>query len=138
MNRASCFISSIRFVILALLLGWQGCVYAQDVPPPELLRNSKPVSALETDEGQLALMKARCDREDRWMRNVVIACALLFLFGAFCALWAQYEHRNPLLWFMAGFAFNFLAILAVLLLNRRSRRRKRERRVVDYWNFAHF
>lgn len=44
---------------------------------------------------------------------------VLFLFGAFCALWAQNTNRNPLLWFFAGVIFNLLAVLLVLSNNYR-------------------
>ena len=44
-------------------------------------------------------------------------CSLAFLFGAFCALWAQNQGRNAWLWFFLGFFFNIVAVLFVLILN---------------------
>lgn len=45
------------------------------------------------------------------------ALLISFLFGAFCALWAQNSGRFTALWFFAGFFFNAVAILIVLYLN---------------------
>jgi hypothetical protein len=43
---------------------------------------------------------------------------LLFLFGSFCALWAQNTRRDPWLWFFLGLIFNIIAVLGVLIRNR--------------------
>ena len=45
--------------------------------------------------------------------------AVSFLFGAFCALWAQNNRRNALGWFFAGLIFSVFAVLFVLYLNRK-------------------
>ena len=50
---------------------------------------------------------------------------ILFLFGIFCAYWAQEEGRNAWLWFFAGLIFGPLTGLVLLHLN--SRRRRAER-----------
>jgi hypothetical protein len=42
---------------------------------------------------------------------------VLFLFGAFCALWAQNTNRNPWLWFFLGVFFNVITVLALLAQN---------------------
>ena len=41
---------------------------------------------------------------------------VLFLFGAFCALWAQNSGRNAWLWFFLG---AFLSVITVLVLLRK-------------------
>ena len=43
--------------------------------------------------------------------------AVLVLFGAFCALWAQYTRRNAWLWFALGFILNVVAVPLVLMKN---------------------
>lgn len=43
---------------------------------------------------------------------------LLFLFGAFCALWAQNNRRNAWGWFFLGAIFSVFAVLFVLSLNK--------------------
>ena len=50
---------------------------------------------------------------------------VLFLFGAFCALWAQNTNRNPWLWFFLGLIFNVFAVLVLLVKNSNDRRRAR-------------
>ncbi len=48
--------------------------------------------------------------------------AALFLFGAFCALWAQNTNRNPWLWFFLGLFFNVITVLVLLSKNSDDRR----------------
>lgn len=42
---------------------------------------------------------------------------VLFLFGAFCALWAQNTGRNAWLWFFLGLLFSVIAIFFLLTKN---------------------
>ena len=42
---------------------------------------------------------------------------VLFLFGAFCALWAQNTRRNPWLWFFMGLFFNVITVIVLLVKN---------------------
>ena len=42
---------------------------------------------------------------------------VLFLCGAFCALWAQNTGRNAWLWFFLGLIFNVITILVLLSKN---------------------
>lgn len=46
----------------------------------------------------------------------------LFLFGAFCALWAQNTSRNPWLWFFLGLLFSAISVLVLLYKNGQDRR----------------
>lgn len=41
----------------------------------------------------------------------------VFLFGAFCALWAQNTRRNPWLWFFMGLFFNVITVIVLLVKN---------------------
>jgi hypothetical protein len=45
------------------------------------------------------------------------AGAVVFLFGAFCALWAQNTKRNPWLWFFLGLFFNVITVLVLMAKN---------------------
>src|SRR6266567_166927 len=47
----------------------------------------------------------------------------LFLFGAFCALWAQNTGRNPWLWFFLGMFFNVITVLVLLSKNSKDKLR---------------
>jgi hypothetical protein len=42
---------------------------------------------------------------------------VLFLFGAFCALWAQNTNRNPWLWFFLGLIFSVITVFVLLWKN---------------------
>jgi len=42
---------------------------------------------------------------------------VLFLFGVFCALWAQNTNRNPWLWFFLGVIFSIITVLVLLSKN---------------------
>lgn len=53
--------------------------------------------------------------------NDTTSGALVFLFGAFCALWAQNTNRNPWAWFFIGALFNVIAVLIVLGRNANDR-----------------
>jgi len=46
-----------------------------------------------------------------------VSGATLFLFGAFCALWAQRTGRNPWLWFFLGLFFSVITVLVLLYKN---------------------
>ena len=41
----------------------------------------------------------------------------IYLFGAFCALWAQNTGRNPWLWFFLGLLFSVITVLVLLSKN---------------------
>jgi hypothetical protein len=41
----------------------------------------------------------------------------LFLFGTFCALWAQQTGRNSWLWFFLGLFFSIITVLVLLSKN---------------------
>ena len=40
---------------------------------------------------------------------------VLFLFGAFCALWAQNTSRNPWGWFFLGLFFSVITVIVLLI-----------------------
>ena len=64
------------------------------------------------------------DLEDRLTtveERAAAAGAVLFLFGAFCALWAQNTGRSAWLWFFLGLLFNVIAVLVLLSKNARDR-----------------
>ena len=44
-----------------------------------------------------------------------------FLFGAFCALWAQNTNRNAWLWFVMGLLFNVVTAVVLLVKNSNDR-----------------
>jgi hypothetical protein len=48
---------------------------------------------------------------------------VLFLFGAFCALWAQNSGRNAWLWFFFGLFLSVIAVVVLLVKNENDRKR---------------
>lgn len=46
---------------------------------------------------------------------------VLFLFGVFCAYWAQQTNRNPWLWFFLGFVFGPITGIVLLVKNNEDR-----------------
>ena len=98
---------ALSFVIAAVCLGAQG-------EHPELERLRGDLTRLEMDVHVLE------DQEDETVSKLRKSLSgsrktgiILFLFGGFCALWAQNTGRNAWLWFFVGF---FLSIVAVLFL----------------------
>ena len=51
--------------------------------------------------------------------------AVLFLFAAFCALWAQNSNRNAWLWSFLGWIFHVMAVIVLLAKNSDDRRAAR-------------
>jgi Na+/melibiose symporter-like transporter len=50
--------------------------------------------------------------------------AALWLFGAFCALWAQNTNRNAWLWFFLGLFFSVITVIVLLVKNSHDREQK--------------
>jgi hypothetical protein len=50
---------------------------------------------------------------------------ILFLFAAFCALWAQNTNRSAVLWFFLGWFFHVIAVVVLLAKNSDDRREAR-------------
>jgi hypothetical protein len=51
--------------------------------------------------------------------NFASVALVHFLFGIFCAYWAQITNRNPWLWFFLGFFFAPITGLVLLSENRK-------------------
>ena len=52
---------------------------------------------------------------------------VLFLFAAFCALWAQNTNRNAWVWFFFGLCLSVIAVLVLLAKNSEDRKRHRSK-----------
>jgi succinate-acetate transporter protein len=51
--------------------------------------------------------------------------AVLFLYGVFCALWAQNTGRSAWLWFFLGLLFSVITVIVLLVKNADDRKRLR-------------
>ncbi len=85
---------------------------AQTPDSTQIKQLEQEVAALHTD-----LKDLRDEMSDK-----VEAGFVLFLFGGFCALWAQNTGRNAWLWFFLGALFNVITL--IVLLNKNSKDRK--------------
>jgi len=138
MSHSTYFISRVLSVVFAVLCFTVGAS-AQNLPSTEILKyTAKPVPQPQVDSAQLRLIETRAAEENKLVRNVVNVLLAMFLFGAFCALWAQNSQRNPLVWFLCGFSLNLFTVLAILFwFNPKNRRKKRYRRLPVCWPVAH-
>lgn len=75
-------------------------------------------------ESQLKQMEAE-QRELTTRVRRDAGAVVLFLFGAFCALWAQNTNRSPWLWFFLGLFFHVITVLVLLAKNSDDRRQAR-------------
>ena len=74
-------------------------------------------------QGQSSL-ESRVDRLERQINDSSGGIAL-FLFGAFCALWAQNTGRSAWLWFFLGVLFSVITVIVLLVKNSNDRSRAR-------------
>jgi hypothetical protein len=116
MQMKICLRLSITFLILAgfILCNYDFCVAQQSSADTEQIATlSQEVKKLQS---QVAELKANDKSNSK--RNILISTSsLAFLFGGFCALWAQNTKRNAWLWFFAGLIFTGVAVLVLLYKN---------------------
>ena len=62
-------------------------------------------SAQQPDQGRLQGLEERVTSLEAELNDVASAGGVVFLFGAFCALWAQGSGRSAWLWFFLGVVF---------------------------------
>ena len=98
----------------AFLIGWL------------LLMSISPLySAAEEDSQRTANLESRISRLEHRTSQHAGAGAAAFLFGAFCALWAQNTRRNAWLWFFLGLFFSVITVLVLLHKNSEDKRQQR-------------
>ncbi len=75
------------------------------------------VDAVAQDTTRISNVERRVSRLEGKGRQVTAVGGVGFLFGAFCALWAQNSGRSAWLWFFLGFIFSVIAVLVLLSKN---------------------
>jgi hypothetical protein len=103
-----------RLLLLCLLLWMSLPAAGQSVPDPAIGPLKQKISQLET----------RIIELERLARKPDSGGVVLFLFGVFCALWAQNTGRNPWLWFFVGFAGSIVTVIILLMKNSSDRRHR--------------
>ena len=71
----------------------------------------------QIESARLSSVESRITQLEGNARHASAAGAVAFLFGAFCALWAQNSGRSAWLWFFAGLIFSVIAVLVLLSKN---------------------
>jgi hypothetical protein len=93
------------FLLLLLFAASVGTLRAQE--PARLQQFEQRVAALEAQHAKL----------EAKVRTASTAGVVAFLFGTFCALWAQNTGRNAWLWFFLGLFFSVITVLVLLAKN---------------------
>ena len=71
-------------------------------------------SAQQPGQGQLQRLEERVTSLEAGLNDVASGGGMVFLFGAFCALWAQGSGRSAWLWFFLGVFFNVITVVVLL------------------------
>ena len=69
-------------------------------------------------------LEDRVSRLETQVRDSAETGMVLFLFGAFCALWAQNRGRSAWAWFFGGALFSVAAVVLLLIINGREARER--------------
>lgn len=115
MTRADCF----RTVALLVPLLVQTVAAAEQSDQARIV---KVESGLWDVRAQVRNLDAEVRHLRSDIRDTASSGAVLFLFGAVCALWAQNTGRNPWLWFVLGLAFSVISALVMLYKNAQDRK----------------
>jgi hypothetical protein len=70
----------------------------------------------QPDSQRIAYLESRVSSLEGRIQSADAGVAI-YLFGAFCALWAQNTGRNPWLWFFLGLFFSVITVLVLLKKN---------------------
>ncbi len=76
-------------------------------------------------QSQLDDLEKRVTRIESTIDDLASVGFVIFLFGAFCALWAQNSGRNAWLWFFLGAWLNIITVLVLLSKNSADREASR-------------
>lgn len=81
-------------------------------------------SAQEKTEEQVRALQNRVSRLETAVEDKAGMAGIVFLYGIFCALWAQNTGRGPWLWFFLGLLFNVITVIVLLVKNADDRKRQ--------------
>ena len=79
-------------------------------------------AAAQTETQSTTNLEYRVSSLEHRTSNAASGGAIAFLFGAFCALWAQNTGRSAWLWFFLGLFFSVITVLVLLHKNSHDRR----------------
>ncbi len=93
-----------QIIYIAVFSAGTVALFAEPLPAQENIDQR-----LDRLAKQVQQLESRIDR--------TTSTSVLFLFGTFCALWAQNTNRNPWVWFFAGLLLNVITVLVLLAKN---------------------
>jgi len=79
-------------------------------------------AAAQTETQSTTNLEYRVSNLEHRTSSAASGGAIAFLFGAFCALWAQNTGRSAWLWFFLGLLFSVITVLVLLYKNSNDRR----------------
>lgn len=80
---------------------------------------------------KLNSIETRVTQLDDRVKKLASDGAVVFLFGAFCALWAQNTGRSAWSWFFLGLFFSVITVIVLLVKNSNDRFRESLRVKLD-------
>lgn len=80
---------------------------------------------------EITQLKTRVSQLERQVKKLESTGLVLFLFGVFCALWAQNTGRNAWLWFFLGLFGSLITVIVLLVKNSNDRFRESLRVKLD-------
>lgn len=118
----------IRLLILLLMvvLPTSAPLFAQSNFNPRDLENK--INAVSS---RVNTLESRASTLEHRVNDIAGGGAIAFLFGAFCALWAQNTGRGPWLWFFLGLFFSVITVIVLLVKNSNDRFRESLRVKLD-------
>lgn len=81
-----------------------------------------PAGYVQTTDQKIASLQEEVRRLKSSNDAAAAGGMVSFLFGAFCALWAQNSKRSAWLWFFLGLLFSVIAVIVLLVKNAGDRR----------------
>lgn len=100
------------------------------MPLPALGQSSSVISP-DTAAHEIAQLKTKVSQLERQVKKLDSAGVVLFLFGVFCALWAQNTGRSAWLWFFLGLFGSLITVIVLLVKNSNDRFRESLRVKLD-------
>ena len=108
-------------VVGLLLLAFVGTAMAQPAADVRINEAQRIANEAEQQAGKTERrvdeLEQRVNIAQHDARDAAAAGGAGFLFGAFCALWAQNTGRNAWLWFFLGLIFSVFTVLVLLYKN---------------------
>jgi hypothetical protein len=85
------------------------------------------VAQLKSAEERVQALENRVAQLESSIEHKSSIGAVLFLYGVFCALWAQNTGRSAWLWFFLGLIFSVITVIVLLVKNSNDREGLRSR-----------